>query len=199
MRAVHRSIAVAFFLSGFAALLYQLVWQRALFAIYGINTEAVTVVVTAFMLGLGVGNHAGGVLSSRSHLPPIWLFALFELGLAVFGLLSLPLFGVVGAATLHLSAVPVALITFALVLIPTLLMGATLPLLVSHAVRTSGNVGRSVGDLYFVNTLGSAIASIAVVVFLFRWLGQSGVVWLAASCNLGVAAVAFRQARGATA
>lgn len=49
-----------FFVSGAAALLYQVVWQRTLFAIYGINVESVTMVVTAFMLGLGLGSLAGG-------------------------------------------------------------------------------------------------------------------------------------------
>ena len=66
-------IWLVFFLSGFAALLYQIVWQRALFAIYGINIESVTMVVTAFMLGLGLGSLAGGALSKdpQSQAPPI--------------------------------------------------------------------------------------------------------------------------------
>ena len=55
-----------FFLSGFPALLYQIVWQRALFTLYGVNIESVTIIVTVFMLGLGIGSLAGGWLSSRS-------------------------------------------------------------------------------------------------------------------------------------
>src|SRR5262249_59493759 len=58
-----------FFLSGFPALFYQIVWQRSLFAIYGVNIESVTVVVSAFMLGLGAGSLAGGRLSARPRLP----------------------------------------------------------------------------------------------------------------------------------
>ena len=56
---------LVFFVSGFAALVYQVVWQRALFAIYGVNIESVTIVVSAFMLGLGLGSFAGGKLSAR--------------------------------------------------------------------------------------------------------------------------------------
>jgi MFS family permease len=56
---------VLFFLSGFPALLYQIVWQRALFTLYGVNIESVTMIVTVFMLGLGMGSLAGGWLSSR--------------------------------------------------------------------------------------------------------------------------------------
>ena len=57
---------VLFFLSGFPALLYQIVWQRALFTLYGVNVESVTMIVTVFMLGLGLGSLAGGWLSARN-------------------------------------------------------------------------------------------------------------------------------------
>jgi len=56
-----RVYCVLFFFSGFPALLYQIVWQRALFTIYGVNIEWVTVIMTVFMLGLGLGSLAGGL------------------------------------------------------------------------------------------------------------------------------------------
>lgn len=173
-----------FLLSGFAALLYQIVWQRSLFAIYGINVEAVTVVVTAFMVGLGVGSLAGGAVSKDPRRPALVLFGLVEVAIGVFGLFSLPLLRWVGARTLQLSFFATALVTFLVVLVPTLLMGSTLPLLTAHLVRRSHNVGRSLGRLYCVNTLGSALASLAAVLFLMGALGQSGVVRLAAVVNL---------------
>ncbi len=49
-------VYLMFFFSGFPALIYQIIWQRALFSIYGVNIQSVTVVVSAFMLGLGVGS-----------------------------------------------------------------------------------------------------------------------------------------------
>src|SRR5947209_13701883 len=58
-------VAALFFCSGFPALIYQIVWQRALFAIYGVNVQSVAVVVSAFMLGLGIGRLVGGRLSGR--------------------------------------------------------------------------------------------------------------------------------------
>ncbi len=184
-------IWLVFFLSGFAALLYQLVWQRALFAIYGINIESVTMVVTAFMLGLGFGSLAGGALSKDSRRPVLVLFSLVEAGIGTFGLFSLALFRGVGAATLDLSPAATACVTFALVLVPTMLMGGTLPLLVAHEVRASGNVGRSVGMLYFVNTLGSALASLAAATFVMGSLGQAGTVRLAAGINFSVAVLIY--------
>jgi predicted membrane-bound spermidine synthase len=190
-----------FLVSGFAALLYQIVWQRSLFAIYGINVEAVTVVVTAFMVGLGVGSLVGGAVSRDPRRPALALFGLVELAIGAFGLVSLPLLGWVGARTLQLSFAATALVTFLVVLVPTLLMGSTLPLLTAHLVRRSHNVGRSLGRLYCVNTLGSSLAALAAVMFLMGALGQRGVVTLAAALNLlvGAGALALHVAgRGRT-
>jgi spermidine synthase len=176
-------ICAIFFCSGIPALIYQLVWQRSLFTIYGINVESVTVVVTAFMLGLGLGSFAGGRLS-RLRLPLLGVFGAIEICIGVFGYFSLGLFHAVGQLTLQMSAPLTALFTFLLVLVPTLLMGATLPLLTAHLVQHSGNVGRSVGLLYFVNTLGSAFACFIVAAFLMRLLGQQGAVTFACGINV---------------
>jgi len=180
-----------FLVSGFAALIYQVVWQRSLFAIYGINVESVTMVVTAFMLGLGIGSIAGGAISKDPSRPALLLFSLVELGIGLFGIVSLSLFHWVGSFTLGMSTLGTFFITFILVLFPTMLMGATLPLLVSHLVRASGNVGKSVGTLYFVNTLGSAFASAISVLYLMGHHGQSGSVRIAACLNFVVSAGAF--------
>lgn len=181
-------LSILFFVSGFAALVYQVVWQRTLFAIYGINIESVTVVVTAFMLGLGLGSLAGGAVSKEPRRPVVLLFGLVEATIGVFGAFSLPLFRAVGHATLALSAPAVAAVTFLLILLPTMLMGSTLPLLVAHFTRLSNNVGRSVGLLYFINTLGSALASVVAVLVLLPQFGQLRAVYAAALLN-GVAAV----------
>jgi predicted membrane-bound spermidine synthase len=181
----------AFFLSGFAALIYQVVWQRSLFAIFGVNIESVTLVVTAFMLGLGLGSLAGGVVSKRDANALLLWFGTIELAIGSFGVISLDLFQRVGQATLGLPPLLTALATFLLLLPPTLLMGSTLPLLVTFSVMRSRNVGRSVGLLYFVNTLGSACAAFVTVVFLMRVLGQHGSVLTAAALNATAAAVAL--------
>jgi hypothetical protein len=81
--------------------------------------------------------------------------------------------------------------TFALLALPTLAMGATLPLLVNYRVGRSGNVGYSVGSLYFVNTLGAAVAAFAAVAYLMGALGQQGAVWAAVGCNVLVASCAI--------
>lgn len=175
-----------FLLSGFAALLYQVVWQRVLFSIYGIDIASVTVVVTAFLLGLGVGSLAGGALSRRPTRALLWLFAACELGIGAFGAFSLDLFDWVGSFTAGVPHLLAGFLSFLLLLLPTTLMGASLPLLVEYDARRRGNVGRSVGLLYFVNTLGAALGCFATVAFLLRQLGLSSTTHFAAALNVAL-------------
>jgi MFS family permease len=63
-----------FFCSGMPALIYQIVWQRVLFSIYGVNAESIAV-VSAFMLGLGLGSLLGGWASKRYPQRAVALFA----------------------------------------------------------------------------------------------------------------------------
>lgn len=180
------SLCAIFFVSGVPALIYQLIWQRSLFTIYGVNIESITIVVAAFMLGLGIGSSIGGVVSKRAQRSHLLVFGLIELCIGAFGFASLGLFSWVGELTLGASMLETGLLTFGLVLFPTVLMGATLPILVAFLVGLSGNVGRSVGLLYFVNTLGSAVSCFIAARWLFGLLGKQGAVTLAASLNIAV-------------
>jgi len=186
-----RVLCVLFFFSGFPALIYQLTWQRALFLIFGVNIESVTIVVTAFMLGLGFGSLAGGWLSKRRTIPLLPLLAGIEFLTGAFGLVSLTLFDKVGEFTMGLSLPATAVAALALVVVPTLLMGATLPVLVGHLARRSGNMGSTVGLLYYVNTLGAGAACMVSALLLFPFLGMSGSIYVAVAMNFAVAAGAL--------
>jgi spermidine synthase len=183
-----RVLCVLFFCSGFPALIYQLTWQRALFRIFGVNIESVTIVVTAFMLGLGIGSLAGGYLSKQRSVPLLPLLAVIELLTGAFGLVSLRIFDWVGEFTVGLPLPAIAAVSLALVIVPTLLMGATLPVLVAHLVRHSGKVGSSLGLLYYVNTLGAGAACLVCAVLLFPFAGIQGAVYAAVAINAAVAA-----------
>jgi spermidine synthase len=188
-------LSALFFASGMPALIYQVVWQRALFAIYGVNVESVAVVVSAFMLGLGLGSLLGGRLSARFPRHGILLFGACEMGVAVFGILSLRIFHWAASFTAGSGLLHVILFSLLLLLLPTMLMGATLPLLVEHLVGRSGRVGLSVSRLYFVNTLGSAVACYFCAQFLLRDYGLSGSVRIAAGLNVIVGLTAFLYGR----
>ena len=200
-RAAGPLVAAIFVLSGFAALVYQVAWQRALLTIYGVNAESVTVVVTAFMLGLGLGSLLGGWLADVPRVDHLRVFAAIEAVVCAYGIGSLELLARVGQLTGPLGPGAVFLATFVLVLIPTALMGATLPLLVGHAVRRSGNVGHSLAVLYFANTLGGALAAIVTAIILLRHFGLQASVLAAAGINAAVVVLVLvaRQALARTA
>ena len=182
------ALSLLFFVSGGVALMYQMVWQRVLFAAFGINTESVTIIVSVFMFGLGIGALCGAVV--QRWYPPLAvpLFCAIELGIGVFGLVSI-------SAIQHLAASVEAVdlwrltgYVYLLLGLPTVLMGATLPILVGYLDGLLRNVGASVGLLYAVNTLGSAAAALATVTLLFPWLGQADVARVAAGLNFVTAA-----------
>jgi spermidine synthase len=177
-------IPLAFFTTGFSALLYQVIWQRALFSTFGVNVEAVTTVVTAFLAGLGLGSLAGGRLAKGTSHAILLLCGSIEVAIGIFGVWSLRFFHWIGSLTLGLPTIPRGAVMALAVILPTILMGATLPLLVAFLVRSTGNVGRTVGLLYFVNTAGSAVAALAAVLLILGSLGESGSAYLAASLNL---------------
>ncbi len=178
-----------FVLSGVSALIYQMVWQRALLTIYGSNVESVAMVVMAFLTGLGIGSLVGGSISKFTRWPLVVIFAVIELGIGGYGLISLWLFHWFGALTENLDTWLIGVLAFVLIFVPTLLMGSTLPLLVAHQVRTIKHVGGAVSRLYFVNTLGGALGAFLSVYVVLGTLGMNGAVNLAAGLNATVAFV----------
>jgi spermidine synthase len=186
-----RLLSILFFFSGFPALIYQLVWQRALFRIFGVNMESVTIVVAAFMLGLGLGSLAGGWLSKVRYLPLLVLLAGIELSTAAFGAVSLSLFDRIGALAAFLSLAGMAAVALALVIVPTLLMGTTLPLLVGYLAQRSGTVGGSLGRLYCANTFGAGVVCLLAALLLFPFSGMESAIYVAIAINVAVAAGAL--------
>lgn len=182
-------LLVVFVFSGISALIYQLVWQRMLLMIYGSNVESVAMVVAAFLMGLGLGSLAGGEVSRWPRVPLILCFSAAEFGVGLYGLFSVSLFHWVGDASGDASEALSGVLAFALVFLPTLLMGATLPLLVAHQVRATRNVGEAVSWLYFVNTLGAALGAFLAAFWVLRVWGISGSVRFAALINGAVASV----------
>jgi predicted membrane-bound spermidine synthase len=185
-----------FLVSGMAALIYQVCWQRLLFQSVGVDLQSVTIIVSTFMFGLGLGALAGGELADRFPERTLGLFALIELCTGVFGAASPWLIRSVSAATVHGSVAVIAVVNFALLLIPTTLMGATLPILVTHVLRTFRNLGVSVGVLYFSNTLGAALGAFLTGFLLLYYCGLTETIWIAAGLNVAVSALVWLTMRG---
>lgn len=189
---------VLFFGSGFAALLYQLAWQRTLFGWYGVELDSVSAIVSIFMLGLGVGALIGGWLADKVAQRRILLFSAVELTIGAFGVVSLSIIDAVGASFPALALPYIVMATFVLLILPTCAMGATLPILVIELVDRNGKVGVSTGYLYFVNTLGAALGAYASGYFLLARIDLTSIVQLAATINflIGIsAALLFKRSR----
>src|SRR3984885_14296950 len=108
----HYRIVSLFLVSGAAALIYQVCWQRLLYESVGVDIESVTIIVSTFMLGLGLGSLAGGELADRYPRRALELFALVELATAVFGVFSPSLIRAASAATVDGSLVTIAAANF---------------------------------------------------------------------------------------
>ena len=119
-----------FLLSGSSAIIYQIAWQRTLYTSFGINIESITMIVSIFMFGLGMGSLLGGQLSKKFPNKLPFLFLICEIVIGLFGLVSISLIKQVSIFTLHASPWSLAIIIYGLLAIPTLAMGATLPILV---------------------------------------------------------------------
>lgn len=184
-----------FFLSGIPALIYQTVWQRALFSIYGTNIQSITIIVAIFLFGLGLGALIGGYISKVKAGNLLGVFGILELSIGIIGFFSLNILFWIGKHTLSLNLTAVSLVVFLLLLLPTIMMGASLPLLVAYLTRRLPNVTVSVGSLYSANTFGAAFACFVVSVLFMRYLGQANTVIIAAliNCVVGSSALALRS------
>ena len=185
-----------FFASGAAGLILEVVWSKYLSFLLGNSIYGVSTVVAAFLGGLGIGASLGGRLAARAR-EPLLLYARLELIVAVLGLLSplaylaaRPIFALLnglflghGAAFLFLRF----LVLFAALLVPTIAMGASLPLLVSDFARRDAKGSTpAVARLYAVNTAG-AVAGVAAAGFLaIPALGLWKTAALAAAIDLAV-------------
>lgn len=186
-------LLLLFFLSGFAALLYQVIWQRLLVFYTGSDTVSISLIVTAFMTGLGIGYLVGGRLSDRSSSAVnLRYFVGAELGIMAFAAVSkFILYDLLYASAPPFGDVPVILygVVFGVLLIPTFLMGVSLPVL-SRAFRFGdiGEQARYISLLYFVNTLGASFGALLTGFFLVRQVGYDNAIWVGAACN-GICAV----------
>lgn len=184
-------LGLAFLLSGAAGLIYQIAWQRLLFAAFGTDLISVCIIVSTFMLGLGLGALTGGWLGDRFPNSTLKVFICCESAIGIFGLNSPELIRQLGTLLGDASFTTSAIANFLLMLIPTSLMGATLPVLITYLVRLWDSVGTATGYLYALNTLGAMLGSCLTAFWLFHILELDQTIHLAAGINLSVAIIVW--------
>lgn len=185
------SLAAIFFISGLSALIYQVCWQRLLFTGFGVDLTSITVIVSVFMAGLGIGAFFGGRIADKFPQNIIVIFCLIEFGIGCFGLFSHTAIKNLQEILIHANLMVTALGSFILLLFPTFLMGTTLPLLTSFFNQHIQNIGDSIGQLYFYNTLGAAFGALATGFILFNHFTLSHTIYIAAMLNLGISFLVF--------
>lgn len=198
---VRFSIFGLFFLSGTAGLAYQVVWTRLLILVFGNTMLAASTVLAAFMAGLAAGSFAGGKYIDRKPRQMIRIYALLQAGIGIFALLFPTLLTLVEPLYITLSRglatnIPVFnlmrfVICFVLILVPTFLMGAALPVLLKRFVTGPHAVGRRAGLLYGLNTAGAAVGALLCGLLFLKGLGMQLTTMAGAAVNLAAAAVAW--------
>jgi predicted membrane-bound spermidine synthase len=179
-------LIAVFFASGFSALVYQVAWQRILTLYYSVENISTTLIVSVYMLGLGIGAVAGGYLSEKIK-NRIALYFIIELLIGLFGYISIPFLEFLGKHTAGSSYLISFLLMFTFLCIPTLLMGMTLPLLTKIFSRFLNSFFNTVSYLYYINTLGAAIGAVITSYLFISFWGLDTSIYIAAGMNILIA------------
>lgn len=201
-------VILCFTLSGFAALLYQTAWMRLFAIAFGTSEVAVAVVLAGYMAGLAIGAAIAARFVNRVR-RPVLVYGVLEGAIAVSAL-ALPLLvdfsGSLYAWFVGNQPVPpdastfgqslyYGIASFVVLLIPTALMGATLPLLARYVVTSNENLGSRVSMLYSMNTFGAVGGTVVAGFVLLPLLGLRGTVWVGVLVNGLVFLLAVALAR----
>ena len=197
-------LLVCFLLSGATGLIYEVVWLRLLGLVFGHTVYAITAVLAAFMAGLGLGGYVFGRRASRIR-NLIRAYGWLEIGVGVYCALIPALLGLASSLYLGLFralepsynvfSLVQFLIVFAFLLVPTVLMGGTLPILGQAFARQETGLGRAAGVLYAVNTFGAVVGVAVAGYVLIPALGNRATIAIAAITNVAVGLLAIAYSR----
>ena len=194
------AVFALFFCSGACGLIYEVLWCRQLGLIFGNTVHSLSAVLTAFMAGLALGSYVAGRVAHRLSRPLI-VYGALELFIGIF-CAALPwmlsdhgpvvplyraLYGETGGASLSVARFAISLV---LLLIPTTLMGATLPVLSQYLTGIKSSLGRTAGALYAVNTFGAVFGAAATGFYFLPSIGKLETNWIAVACNVALGLLA---------
>lgn len=195
----NRLFLPAIVISGFSALVYQLIWVRLLGLVFGVSSFAVATVVAVFLLGLGLGSYFFGKWAERTA-NPLRTYVYVEAGIAVASLLSyliidyLPVYRVLYETAYNnldfygMSVVRL-LLSLVVLLPPVFLIGGTLPLVSKYFLTASSTLGSGFSRLYYLNTLGAFAGALLTGFVLVKYLGVFATLMVAVAGNLLVVAM----------
>ncbi|MEE9610175.1 MAG: fused MFS/spermidine synthase, partial [Desulfatiglandales bacterium] len=196
-------VMVGIGISGIAAMIYQISWTRVLLLSIGSSVYAFALIVTAFICGLALGSLIIAKFIDRRKDLVLWL-ALMQGAIGISALLIVPLLGKLpifiaeivfnsSNSFQHIHFAEFAII-FVLILVPTLMMGAAVPMAIKICTTDVKRVGRFFGDVYAINTLGAIIGSFMAGFLLIPWLGAQNSILIAVAMNIFAAGIIFLRA-----
>ena len=194
-------VLAVFFSSGMVALVYQITWMRMLYPVFGMHLPAISAVVATFMGGLGFGALLFGRLADRAN--PWRLYGWLEIGIGVWGLAipSLTQLFYVVVPELSPLGTPTPLVhlvriigVVCLLAPPCLLMGGTFPAFTKGYVRSAPRLGKDLGLIYALNTIGGGVGCLLAGAALIPTLGMAEIVYCAAAANIVLGLIVLSQA-----
>jgi spermidine synthase len=203
-------IFLLFFFSGLTSLVYEVLWLRQLILVLGSTLFATSAILTVFMGGLALGSFAAGRFVDRSEVPPLRIYGLLEIGIGAYALavpflfraltpLCAALWSAGGENSYLLFSAAKTVGILAILLPPTVLMGATLPVLARQCAGDPDRVGGDVGSLYAVNTFGAMAGTFLAGVIAIPSFGVRHTLWSTAVVNflIGTGGLLLARPRGA--
>jgi len=202
-------LSICFFLSGMCGLIYQVVWSRMLCLTFGHTTFAISTVITAFMGGLALGSYTLGrwadsesmfhrFLALRGVSSSFLMYGILEAFIGIYCLFTPCLFKLIEYIYINFSGLPfyvLSILRFILcilvLILPTLCMGGTLPLLSKFLIRHSKELSNKLGLLYFINTLGAVFGTILSGYYLINTVGLTASLHFAAIINIGIGTIVY--------
>ena len=194
-------ISLLLFGSGMSALIYQTVWLREFRLIFGSSTPATAAVLAIFMGGLGAGSIVLGHKVDKKPRRPVRFYALLELFITIsaaaspflLDLVRMKYINIGGAGELStLPAMALRLgLSFFVLIVPTFLMGGTLPAAGRVAETETDSSRRKIALAYGANTLGAVVGVVISTFYLLEHFGNRATLWLACGLNLLIALIAF--------
>src|SRR5436190_6431215 len=197
---IRQFLFLAFFFSGYCALVYQVIWTRLAFASFGIITPVLSVILSVFMLGLSAGAWAGvrwiGSLVRKTGCSALFFYALAELIICIAGFVVPKLFAVGGGLLLSSGQtdsfryLSLSALVLGVSIVPWCVsMGATFPFMMAYVREHDERAADSFSYLYLANVLGAMTGCLLTAVVLVEILGFKHTLWAAGAINFTIAAV----------
>lgn len=198
-----KTILFAFAISNMASLIYQISWIKSLSYVFGTSVYSIGVVLSCFMAGLAIGSFLIGKISDK-HPDPVKLFAYIEIIIGLYALATPFLFSLLhqpyGAlyeifGNTWMFYLMLSYIAFAILIIPTGLIGGTFPIMNRIYAKRISTIGKDVGIVYSIDTIFAALGALAAGFILIPWAGINGTITIGALFNIGAGILLFTKTK----